>query len=81
MMSAWHSASDYDPGRSQATTWLTSIARYRSLDLLRKSSRHDEILRADRHNILRVLGHDEPWQADDPLPSATANRLDAALVK
>jgi RNA polymerase sigma-70 factor (ECF subfamily) len=79
MIAAWHSASDYDPARSRATTWLISIARYRSLDLLRKSSRQDDILRDDQHEVLRVFGHDEPLQKAEPISSDTISRLEHCL--
>jgi RNA polymerase sigma-70 factor (ECF subfamily) len=79
MIAAWRSASDYDPERSQATTWLTAIARYRSLDLLRKSRRRDDILRDDQHEVRRVLGHDEPLRKAEPIASDTVNRLERCL--
>lgn len=75
MMAAWHSAADYDPGRSQAATWLTSITRYRALDLIRKHGRQRDILRDEQQDILSVLGHDEPVQDSDPVPSETSDRL------
>lgn len=75
MMTAWHSAADYDPGRSQAATWHTSITRYRALDLIRKRGRQREILRDEQQDILSVLGHDEPVRDNDPVPSETADRL------
>ncbi len=81
MIAAWNSASDYDPERSLATTWLTSIARYRSLDLLRKRKRQQGMLREDKENILSVLGHDSPFQTSDPIPSATASRLERCLAE
>lgn len=75
MMAAWHSAGDYDPGQSQAATWLTSITRYRALDLIRKRGRQREILRDGQQDIRSVLGHDEPAHASEPVPSETAHRL------
>ena len=79
MISAWRSGSDYDPEQSQATTWLASIARYRALDLLRKSARQHTILREGQHDILQVLGHDQSLQKSDPIPSETVNRLEHCL--
>lgn len=75
MMAAWLSATEYDPGRSQAATWLISITRYRALDLIRKRGRQREILRDGQQDVLSVLGHDEPAQDKDPVPSETADRL------
>ncbi|MGH8165693.1 MAG: RNA polymerase sigma factor [Woeseiaceae bacterium] len=79
MISAWRSGSDYDPERSQATTWLASIARYRALDLLRKSARQHAILREGQHDILQVLGHDQSLHKSDPIPSETVSRLEHCL--
>lgn len=75
LMAAWHSAADYDSKQSQAATWLTVITRYRALDLIRKRGRQREILRDGQQDILSVLGHDEPAQANEPVPSETADRL------
>ncbi len=75
MMAAWLSGSDFDPGRSQASTWLTAITRYRALDLLRKRGRQRDILRDGEHDILTVLGHDEPAQEVEPVSSGTVDRL------
>jgi RNA polymerase sigma-70 factor (ECF subfamily) len=76
MISAWNSAADYDPDQSQATTWLTSIARYRALDLLRKCSRQERILQDDQGDIRSVLGHDEAFDNMDPVPSTVSSRLE-----
>ncbi len=37
----WHRASDYHADRGSVFTWLTTIVRYRAIDLLRKR-RHDK---------------------------------------
>jgi RNA polymerase sigma-70 factor (ECF subfamily) len=79
MIAAWNSASDYDPDRAQAVTWLTSIARYRALDLLRKTGRQLSILNRDKETVLSVLGHDEPFRTSDPIPSQTVRRLERCL--
>ncbi len=75
MIAAWNSAGEFDPSRAQATTWLTSIARYRALDLLRKRARREDMLQTGQHDILRVMGHDEPVGDSDPIPSETVTRL------
>jgi RNA polymerase sigma-70 factor (ECF subfamily) len=36
---AWRSAGDYDPGRGSVGAWLTTIARARALDLVRRRGR------------------------------------------
>ncbi len=38
----WERAHTYDPDRSQVSTWLTHIARYRAIDLLRRESSRPE---------------------------------------
>ena len=40
-MSVWRNASSYRPGRGSPMAWLTSIARYRALDI-RRSLRADQ---------------------------------------
>ena len=34
----WENASSYNPGLAKPTTWMTSITRYRAIDVLRKRS-------------------------------------------
>lgn len=36
-ISIWRNAGEYDPSKSAPMTWMVSIARYRTLDLLRKA--------------------------------------------
>ncbi|CAN5131404.1 sigma-70 family RNA polymerase sigma factor [soil metagenome] len=36
MLSVWHNAGSYRTDRGRPMTWLTSIARYRALDMLRR---------------------------------------------
>lgn len=79
MLAAWHSAGNFDPARSHATTWLTSIARYRSLDLIRSNVRQRNVFEEGHQDILRVLGHDQPVTDSSPLPSETVNRLAECL--
>ena len=79
MIAAWHSAGEFDPDKSHATTWLTSIARYRSLDLIRKSARQRSAFEEGHQDVLRVLGHDQPIASANPLPSETVNRLEECL--
>ena len=33
----WHSAADYHAGKGAVMTWMTSIARYRAIDMLRRA--------------------------------------------
>lgn len=43
-MSVWRNASSYRPGRGSSMAWLSSIARYRALDIRRK-------LQGDRFSV------------------------------
>ncbi len=45
MVVAWRKAGDFDPKRAAATTWITTIARRRALDVLRSGTRYDNVLR------------------------------------
>lgn len=76
MLAAWRCADDYDPGRAQATTWLTSIVRYRSLDFLRSRSRRRDVMAAGQQDIASVLGHDRPIDTKEPVSEQLAARLD-----
>lgn len=42
----WNNAATYQPALGKVTTWLTSIARYRSIDLLRRRN-----IRPDGHML------------------------------
>jgi RNA polymerase sigma factor (sigma-70 family) len=46
-ISIWHAAKGFDPLRSQPMTWLTSIARNRAIDSLRR--RKTEVSTVSRH--------------------------------
>jgi RNA polymerase sigma-70 factor (ECF subfamily) len=54
----WQHAASFDPGRGSAEAWLTSIARYRALDIARRRTRE-------------VTGLELPEEAD-PEPDALA---------
>ena len=76
MLAAWRSADDYSPERAQATTWLTSIVRYRALDLLRSRSRRRDVLTTGKQDIASVFGHDRPIESGEPVSAQLAARLD-----
>lgn len=44
--SVWQKAASYRPGQAKVGTWLTSIARYRAIDALRRRS-----ARPEQHNV------------------------------
>lgn len=56
MVTAWNRAREFDPERAAATTWITTIARRRALDILRNHARRAEILHDDADNVRSVLG-------------------------
>lgn len=39
----WEKADTYRPERAKVSTWLTSVARYRSIDVLRRESSRSEV--------------------------------------
>lgn len=63
-VSVWEYADRFDPARGTGEAWLTSIVRYRSLDLVRRGMRE-------------VTGVDVPEQEDDD-PDPLARLLDSA---
>lgn len=80
MVIAWRKAGDFDPRRARATTWITTIARRRALDLLRSRNRHDQVLRDRALDIVDQLSAagEEPQQSADE-SAATASRLSACF--
>lgn len=75
----WQNAADYDPSRAQLSTWLTSIARHRAIDRLRRRG-----VRPEGHSLsLDSDGFVLP--ADNPAPEENAalrlqrQRVHAAL--
>jgi len=67
----WHAAQGFDPLRSQPMTWLTSIARHRAIDSLRR--RKAEVATVSSHVV------DDDGEETDRLariPSGAAGPLD-----
>lgn len=79
MVSAWDRAREFDPGKSSAGTWVTSIARYRAIDQIRKTRRQARLVEEDASNISQVFGHDTHVAAIDPVSKATEQRLSACF--
>ena len=73
MVIAWNRAADFDPKRASAKTWITTIARRRALDVIRRRTRRAEVL-ADDTSIRLMLG-DDVEGTTDPESRATAERL------
>jgi RNA polymerase sigma-70 factor (ECF subfamily) len=65
-MALWQHAASFDPARGSAEAWLTSITRYRALDILRRRARE-------------VTGVEMPEEAD-PEPDALAKLAGGAEV-
>lgn len=59
----WHNAATYQPALSKVTTWLTSITRYRSIDILRRSK-----VRPDGHMVEDALEDLSLTGSRDDLP-------------
>lgn len=65
----WQQAAKFDAAKGEAGAWLTALARYRALDLVRRRGRE-------------VLGHEaaeEPDQGPDPLKQLMAAADGGAL--
>ena len=73
MVIAWNRSSDFDPELAAAKTWITTIARRRALDVLRRRKRRAEVL-GDDTSIRLMLG-DDIAPTTDPVSRATAERL------
>lgn len=76
MVIAWHRASDFDAELASAKTWVTTIARRRALDVLRRRKRHTQSLAAGAEDIRRVLSGDGSTASSEPLSKATTDRLE-----
>lgn len=59
MVTVWRKASQYDPGRAAASTWIFTIARNRRIDAFRRTNRPE-------------LDPDDPALVPDPPPQGDA---------
>ena len=77
---AWRSAARFDAGRGTAVTWLLTIVRSRSLDLLRRQQTHPSAPSAPS-----AVNDDAPSDEADPAEKLwqrqAGSRLDAALQR
>jgi RNA polymerase sigma-70 factor (ECF subfamily) len=67
-LSAWHGRESYDPARAPFKSWLTAIARRRSIDHLRKPVAAREVATAEQHEYqagVAVAGSDHSEQVVD----------------
>lgn len=79
MVIAWNRAHEFDPARAAATTWITTIARRRALDILRNQSRRAEILRDEASEVRSVLGLEDAADAPAVESDATGGRLTVCM--
>lgn len=73
-VSVWRRAGDYRPDKGRPLTWLTSIARYRALDILRRQGRERPL--AD--------GEDPPDEGEEEaeiVDGRSAHRLSACMER
>jgi len=68
-LDVWRTASQFE-GRAQVSTWLLSIARFKSLTTLRQR-RHEDL---DRDDVLEIADH-----ADTPEAALERNKTSAIL--
>lgn len=73
-LSIWSRAADYRPGLGAPLTWMTSIARYRALDALRRRSH-----REDAQLPLDEEAHPDPFGGDAESRTDDAMMLDHCL--
>jgi RNA polymerase sigma-70 factor (ECF subfamily) len=64
----WEKARTYSAEQGRVVTWLTSIARHRSIDMYRRSKSHHEELQVAWQEVetinLQDDGHSVEWEAD-----------------
>ena len=51
----WNNASSYRPDIAKPLTWMTSIVRYRALDILEKEKKHHNAVSGDMHDVLENI--------------------------
>ncbi len=75
-LNAWNGAGSYRSGRAQVNTWLTSIARHRSIDVLRRWGS-----RAEQHAVSWAQPELESIQSEDEPQEEVALRLEQEKVR
>jgi RNA polymerase sigma factor (sigma-70 family) len=77
----WEKASTYDPARAKVQTWLVSMARNRSIDLLRRANVRPDAHSVDLDDVAYQLeaNDDSPEQA--VVKGLQAGRVRAALAE
>lgn len=70
LLQVWQRAAQFDPTRGSAEAWLSSLLRYRAIDLLRRREREE-----DSGNLPDIAD-----EAPDPL-AALSSSLDAVALR
>lgn len=79
-MSVWRKASSYRPGRGSPMAWLTSIARYRALDI-RRSLRPDQYSGDLMAVVEETVAAEDTDLAAKASLSVDAQRLEACMQR
>ena len=74
----WHRAADYHAQRGSVMAWLSSIVRYRAIDMLRKRRNDEPLDQSAIDSAAAELGRVEPG-ADNPISTAIATEDSAYL--
>lgn len=69
----WHAASGYRAESGSVMSWITSMVRYRSIDLLRHRNKQS-VSNLDLDNL-----YDEKFDLADTLPNGDSKKLDTCL--
>lgn len=69
-VSAWQARDSFDPAKGSLMTWLLTIARRRTVDLLRARGRHEQATR-----VLYEAGRPDDQAPDDERPEHVVDRL------
>ena len=77
-MSVWRNASSYRPGRGSPMAWLTSIARYRALDV-RRSLRPDQYSGGVMEAVAETVAAEDTDLLEKASLSADAQRLEKCM--
>lgn len=84
-LKVWHQAEKWDPTRGQLASWLLTIARYTSIDRLRKERRQPALTLTpldDMPNVLSTRGLvDDPRWHDGRLIRSLMTQLPAEQVQ
>jgi RNA polymerase sigma-70 factor, ECF subfamily len=75
----WQNADQYDPGRAQLNTWLTSISRHRAIDRLRRRDVRPEGHSLPLDEVNFVLAEHNPGPEDNAALHLQQERVRAAL--